>query len=98
MSGYRIEKDPTGYYLKWRVVTGEGNMAMRFETKKLAQSLCDLLNGDLAQAPVFYRLYVARMVKKFGDEEGWKAAAQLMAVWGLGPQQVRADPNTGEPL
>lgn len=100
--GFELRKDPSGYYLKWRVVdTKTGQMVLRFSTKRQANLLIGILHGDHSVIPRFYRLTIEGARRKYShrqESDAWATAALQAAVLGLTPAACRADPETGEPL
>lgn len=93
-----LEKDPSGYYLKWCVVV-DGRMLRRYSTKRQASRHVAMYNGDLSAAPAWYREELAKALKSLrGRGQALKSAGMSARLLGLSPCQVNADPNTGEPL
>jgi hypothetical protein len=98
MADFRVEKDPSGYHLRWQVRDGAGKMVSRFETRRVADALCAVLNGNRHAARELYRLVVARELKRHplrGD--ALRAAALTMYTHGIGPIEAGAHPETFEP-
>jgi hypothetical protein len=93
---YEIRKDPS-YYLKWQL-WHDGTFVARFTTKREALLMKSICEGDLSAAPVWYRLCVAKAEKKFGNRCDALRSARFSAVsFNLSPEDVQADPATGEP-
>lgn len=97
MNQFTLQKDPSGYYLKWRVVDADGRMVWRASTKRQAAGYAAILNGDLSGARDFYRDLVRDGRRRLTLKQAWAYAASTVAEMGVGPSIVGADPNTGEP-
>lgn len=93
-----VEIDPSGYYLRWRVVNTAGAMLRRFRTKRAALLYIDALGGDKEAAQRLYRIDVKEASKRMSEQEAWRYAAMGARVMGLTPADVRADPETMAPL
>lgn len=97
MTEYKIVKDPTGNHLRWRVMDDTGHMISRYSTRTTAALMVRVLEGDLAAAPQYYRRLIRYAAARMSHKDAIRYAVGSVQMLGLGPQDVRADPKTGEP-
>ncbi len=71
-------------------------MLRRVQTRRVADLLCRLFNGDMAAATPWYRLEYAAMCKLTRNPA--LAAASSAYHLGVPASAVWADPTTGEPF
>ena len=84
--------------LRWHVMRGD-KFIQRCHTKRQAALLAAVLDGDMRFAPDLYRETLKHSLRSSPTrEEALRSAVFSMAVLGLGSSEVRADPETGEPL
>lgn len=90
-------KDKT---LKWHVLKSEsGKLVRRCHTKRQAQLVAAVLDGDISAAPALYREDLKHNLRRVSSREDALRGAMLSAsIMGLGPKEVKVDPTTGEPL
>ena len=99
---FEIEKLTSGS-IRWWVVRLSDTWPNRTnvrgsKTKKEAKLIIRMLEGDRGAVKEWYRLNVKQGLKEFGNEkDAWRSAVLGAVSFGLNPDQVCADPDTGEP-
>lgn len=83
--------------LKWHIYCDQ-KFVIRHPTKLDATLWIELAEGNTSRAPEAYRRQIHKAEKQMGRRDALRSAILWAQMLGAGPETVRADPSTGEPL